>query len=135
MIYFCVWFIFKQDLTNLIMLEVYAKIDLNVHVFQKKNWCSSKSDRWFCDSHTLTVRATFRSKDFRWKKKYGGTGLLSQKTEALYVEPNKRAEAAISSYFAAGDFLHGIYSVLVAKNHLKIRLRCSVHEFSFTDIF
>ena len=69
------------------------------------------------------------------KKKYGGTGLLSQKTEALYVEPNKRAEAAISSYFAAGDFLHGIYSVLVAKNHLKIRLRCSVHEFSFTDIF
>ena len=110
MIYFCVWFIFKQDLTNLIILEVYAKIDLNVHVFQKKNWCSSKSDRWFCDSHTLTVRATFRNKDFRWKKKYGGTGLLSQKTEALYVEP-------------------------MAKNHLKIRLRCSVHEFSFTDIF
>ena len=61
-------------------------------------------------------------------------GLLSQKTEALYTEPNERAEAAIS-YSAAGDFLQYIYSVLVATNHQKIRSECLVHEFSFTDTF
>ena len=69
------------------------------------------------------------------KKKYGGSGLLSPKTEALYAEPNKRAEAAISSYFATGDFLQYIYPVLVAKNHRKFRSGCLVHEFSFTDFF
>ena len=50
------------------------------------------------------------------KKKYGGTGLISEKTEALYVELNERAEAATSSYSAPSDFLQYIYSVLVAKN-------------------
>ena len=66
---------------------------------------------------------------------YGGTGLLSEKTEALHAELNERAEAATSSYSAEVKFLQYIYSVLVAKNHYKIRLRCSVYEFSFTDIF
>ena len=79
LIHFCVWLIFEQDLTNLLILEVYAKIDLNVHVFDKKNWCSSKSDQWFCDSHTLTVRATFRSEDFRWKKNMGVWGYFLKK--------------------------------------------------------
>ena len=69
------------------------------------------------------------------KKKYWGTGSLSEKTEALYAELNERAEAATSSYSATGIFLRYIYSVLVAKNHLKIRSRCLVHEFSFTDTF
>ena len=69
------------------------------------------------------------------KKIYGGTGLISEKTEALYAELNERAEAATSSYSATGDFLQCIYFVLVAKNHQKIRPRCLVHEFSFTDIF
>ena len=55
--------------------------------------------------------------------------------EALYAELNERAEAATSSYSATGDFLQYIYSVLVTKNHQKIRSRCLVHEFSFTDIF
>ena len=32
-------------------------------------------------------------------------------------------------------FLQFTYSVLVAKNHQKIRSRCLVHEFFFTDIF
>ena len=68
-------------------------------------------------------------------KKYGGTGLLSEKTEALHAELNERAEAATRSYSAEVNFLQYIYQVLVAKNHLKIRSRCSVHEFSFTDIF
>ena len=30
------------------------------------------------------------------EKKYGGTGLVSEKTEALYAELNERVEAAIS---------------------------------------
>ena len=79
---------------------------------------------------TLTVRGHFHRKDFRWKK-YGGAGLRSEKTEALYAELNKRAEAATSSYSATGDFLQYIYSVLIAKNHQKIRSRCLVHELSF----
>ena len=68
------------------------------------------------------------------EKKYGDTGLISEKTEAFYVEINERVEAATSSYSAPGDFSQYIYSVLVAKNQKKIRSRCLVHEFSFTDI-
>ena len=37
-------------------------------------------------------------------KRYGGTGLISEKTEVLYAEPNERAKGAISSYSATGDF-------------------------------
>ena len=58
-----------------------------------------------------------------------------QKAEALYAEHSERAEAATSSYSTAGDFLQYIYSVLVAKNHQKIRSGCFVHEFFFADIF
>ena len=45
-------------------------------------------------------------------------GLLSEKTEALHAELNKRAEAASSSCFAV-DFLQYIYLMLVAKNHIR----------------
>ena len=65
---------------------------------------------------TLTVRGPFHRKDFKWKK-YGGTGLISEKTEAMYAELNESAEAVTSSYSATGDFLQYIYSVLVTKNH------------------
>ena len=51
------------------------------------------------------------------KKKYRGTGLLSEKADALHEELNERAEAAISSYSAEVDFLQYIYSMLVTKNH------------------
>ena len=68
------------------------------------------------------------------EKKYGGTGLISEKMEALYVELKKRAEAATSSYTATGDFWQYIYSALWAKNHQKIWWRLFVHEFSFIDI-
>ena len=44
-------------------------------------------------------------------------------------------EAAIGNCFETGEFLWYIYSVLVAKNHQKIRSRCLVYEFFFTDIF
>ena len=69
------------------------------------------------------------------KKKYGSMGLISEKTEALYTELTERAEAATSSYSATSGLLQYIYSVLVAKNHHKIRSKCLVvHEFSFTNI-
>ena len=68
-------------------------------------------------------------------KKSGVTGLTSEKTEVLKRELTERAEAVTSSYFATGRFLQGIYSVLLAKNNVKFRLRCLVYEFSFTVIF
>ena len=64
-----------------------------------------------------------------------GYGLLSEKTEALYAEPNERLEAATSSYFAIGEYLQYIYPVPVDKNHRKIRSRCQVHEFFFHRYF
>ena len=73
---------------------------------------------------TFTVRGPFHKKILS-EKIYGGTGLISEKTEALYTELNKRAEVATSSYSATIYFLQYIYSVLVARNH----------EFPFTDIF
>ena len=77
---------------------------LNKHVFQDRNWCSTKSDRWFFFL-TLAVRWHFYGKHFKWKK-YGGAGLLSEKTEA-----------ATGSYSTDVDLLQYIYSTLVAKNH------------------
>ena len=39
------------------------------------------------------------------KRKYGGTELVSEKTEALFAEINERVEAATSTYSATGEFL------------------------------
>ena len=44
------------------------------------------------------MRGPFHRKDFKWKK-YGGTGLISEKTEALSVKLNERAEAATNTFF------------------------------------
>ena len=68
------------------------------------------------------------------EKKYGGRGVISEKTESFYVKLNERAEAATSNCSAPSDFSQYVYSLLVAKNQKKIRSRCLVHEFSFTDI-
>ena len=66
----------------------------------------------------MTVRRPFHRKGFKWREKYGGAGLLSEKAEVLHAELNERAEAATSSSSAAVDFLQiYIYSVLVVKNH------------------
>ena len=40
-----------------------------------------------------------------------GTGLVSEKAEALYAELNERAEAAISSCSATGEVLQYIYYI------------------------
>ena len=69
------------------------------------------------------------------EKKYGGTGLISEKTEVLYAELNERAEAATGSYSVTRDSLQYIYSVSATKNHRNIRSRSLIHEFSFTDVF
>ena len=95
------------------------KDDLNVHVFQYKNLCSPKSDRWLFFL-TLVVRGPFHRKDFEWKK-YGGTGLVSEKAEVLYPDLHERAEAVTSSYSVTGDSLQYIYSLPVTKNHRNIR--------------
>ena len=56
-----------------------------------------------------------------WEKKYGGTGLVSEKMEAFYAELNETKAAAPSSYSATGEFLRYVYFVLVAKNYQKIQ--------------
>ena len=63
------------------------KHNLNVQIFQNRNWCSPKSDRWFF----FTIRGKILSE----KKKHGGTGLISDKTEALYSELNQRTETIL----------------------------------------
>ena len=57
------------------------------------------------------------------EKNVWGYGVISEKTEALYAEPNERVEAATSSYSATGEFLQYIYPVPVDKNHQNIRSR------------
>ena len=69
------------------------------------------------------------------KRKYRGTGLISEKTEVLYAELIERAEAVTGRYSVTGDSLQHIYSVPVSKNHRNIQSGCLVHEFYFTDIF
>ena len=88
------------------------KDDLNVHYFKIETDVFQN----LIVVLTLIVRGPFHRKDFKWKK-YGGTGLISEKTEAMYAELNESAEAVTSSYSATGDFLQYIYSVLVTKNH------------------
>ena len=54
---------------------------------------------------TLTVRGPFHGGDCKWGGgEYGGTGLISEKGEALYTELNERAKAATNSYSATGYF-------------------------------
>ena len=79
--------------------------DLNVHVFQNRNWYIPKSDRFFF--LTLTVGRPFHWRDFR-RKNFGVKGLLFEEKEALHAELNERAEAATSSYSAAVDFIQYI---------------------------
>ena len=125
---------FEPDrLLNLIILGAYAKRSPKYARFQNRNWCNPKYVRWFFFL-TLTVRGPLYWKDFQWKN-IGVWGYFLKKTEVLYAELKERAEAATSSYSAAGDILQDIYSVIMAKNHQKIRSRCLVHEFSFKDVF
>ena len=72
---------------------------------------------------TLTVRGPCHRKDFK-RKKYGDTGLISGKSGSSHQQ-----------LFCSRQFLQYIYSMLVAKNHQRIRIRYCVHEFLFIDVF
>ena len=61
-------------------------------------------------------------------------GLISEKTEALYAEPNERAEAATSIYFAQTIFENIFVLCLWLRIIRRSDERCLVHEFSFIDI-
>ena len=50
-------------------------------------------------------------------------GLISKKTEALYVKLNEKAEGATSSYSTSGDFSRYIYSVFVAKKSKEVPIK------------
>ena len=65
------------------------------------------------------------------RKKYGGTGLLSKKTKALYAELNKSAEVAnnhqkirsrfmnlLSQILLFKDINHGYRAAILKKNYL-----------------
>ena len=60
--------------------------------------------------------------------------LFLKKRKLCICRTYEIVEAASSSYSATDEFFRYIYSVLVAKNHHKIRSKCVVDEFSFTDI-
>ena len=62
---------FEQNhLLNSFILGVYVQRWPKVHIFQNRNW------------------GPFPRKEFKWKKIYGSMELVSEKTEALYAEPN-----------------------------------------------
>ena len=42
------------------------------------------------------------------EKNYGGTGLISEKTEVLYMYFNERVEAATGSYSVTGDYFKDV---------------------------
>ena len=69
------------------------------------------------------------------QKTFPQEGLTSGKTEVLFAELDKGAEAATCSYSATGTFLQNIYFVLMAENNQKIQSRCLDYKFSFTDVF
>ena len=63
------------------------KDDLNVHVFQNRNWCSPKSVPWYFFQLWLSVELSIGR--ILSEKKYEGAGLLSENKEALYAELNE----------------------------------------------
>ena len=90
---------FKQDhLLNLIVLGGYAKRWPKYARISKQKLMLLKI--WLIIFFlTLPVRGHFLRKDFKWKNVWG-SGLISEKMKALYVEPNERAEAATSNFSA-----------------------------------
>ena len=66
--YFVFGLFFEQDcLITLIIFGVYAKNDLNVHIYFKTE--TAVAQNWIDDFFlTLTVRGPFNRKDFKWKK-------------------------------------------------------------------
>ena len=70
-----------------------------------------------------------------WRKKCGDTKLVSEKTEALYMQNLAKQWKEPPVIILQQANFYNTYSVVVAKNHQNIRSRFLVHEFSLTDIF
>ena len=95
--------------------EFMRKDDLNVHVFQYKNWCSPKSDRWFFFL-TLTVRGRFHRKDSKWKK------IWVHRTMRTAIVSSLLKSALIScaiSFYISSLFFHVTLYVLGKKQEKK----------------
>ena len=91
------------------------KDDLNVHVFQNKNL-------WLMIFFLLWLSEDLSIERILIENKYGGTGLISEKTKALYIGLNERAEAATSSYSVTSDFWQYVYSVPVTENQNPLKV-------------
>ena len=114
---------------NIIILKFMQKDDLNVHVFQNRKWCSSKSDGWFFLNFWLSKDLSM-GRIFRRKNMAVRGWLLRKRELCMYNLTKERKQPPVVTLQQAI-----FYSVLVAKKYQKIRSRCLVHEFSFTDIF
>ena len=79
-----------------------GKDDPDVHVLQKETDVGQNLiDNFFSN---FAVRGKILS-----EKKYGSTGLISEKTKALYVELNERAEVVTSNFFSIYLMNHNKY--------------------------
>ena len=108
--------LFEQDhLLNLIILGVYAKRWPKCARISKQKLMID--DFWLMIFFLLWLSEDLSIERILIENKYGGTGLISEKTKALYIGLNERAEAATSSYSVTSDFWQYVYSVPVTKNH------------------
>ena len=71
-----------------------------MHFKTKSDVAQNLFDSFFSN---FDSQRSFHRSDFK-RKKIWDTGLISEKTEALYAEPNERAEAATSIYSAKAIF-------------------------------
>ena len=106
-----------------------------VHVFQNRNWCSSKSDRRFFFPF-LTVRRPFHIKDFKWKKNMGVRGYFLEKRK-LCIQNLKKERKQPPVVILQQSIFYKIFIRCLWLRIIRgsIRSRCLVHEFPFTDIF
>ena len=93
MIWLCVWLIFwtRSSIKLTLFYKFMQKGDLNVHVFQNKNWCSPKSDQcffWFWLRVSLLM-----------KKKYGGTWLISKKNWSFVNRTYRKSRSSHHKLF------------------------------------
>ena len=105
-------FFFFFFILNLFILRVFAK-------------------RWHKCAHILKQKL----RTIHWRKKCGDTKLVSEKTEALYMQNLAKQWKEPPVIILQQANFYNTYSVVVAKNHQNIRSRFLVHEFSLTDIF
>ena len=83
---------------------------------------------------TLTVRGPFHRKDFKWNKIWG-CRVNFWKNGSFVRRTSWKSGSSHRYLFCNKRFFTVYLFCALFKNHWKIRSRCLVHEFSFTDIF